>query len=61
MKSIELTEADKSLGEYARQLGSEPLVLTESGRAVAALRPVDQDDIDSLSLASNPEFVAILE
>jgi hypothetical protein len=61
MKTIELNDASAPLSEYARNLGSEPLLLTAAGRTVAALMPVDDEDVDRLSLASNPKFVAILE
>ena len=61
MKSIELNDASAPLSEYARNLGSEPLLVTAGGRMVAALMPVDDEDLDRLSLASNPKFVSILE
>ena len=34
MKTIDLNDASASLSEYARNLGSEPLLLTEFGRTV---------------------------
>jgi hypothetical protein len=39
MKTIEVTQATNSLGQYARELEQEPLVLTEGGHAIAALFP----------------------
>jgi hypothetical protein len=61
MKTIELDDARDSLGDYARNLGSEPLLVTQGGQTVAALMPVLDNDLDSLALASNPQFLAILE
>lgn len=61
MKTIDLNDASAPLSEYARNLGSEPLLVTEGGRAVVALMPVEEEDLDTLSLGSNPRFVAILE
>ena len=61
MKSIDISEANASLREFARNLSQEPLLVTESGRTVAALLPIEDDDVDTLSLASNPHFLSILE
>jgi hypothetical protein len=61
MKKIEITDATSSLGQYARELTEEPLVLTEGGHAVAALLPVDDADVESLTLSLRPKFQAIIE
>ena len=61
MKTVELNDANAPLSEYARNLGSEPLLVTESGRAVAALMPVEDEELGTLSLGSNPRFRALLE
>ncbi len=50
MKTIDVAEAMNSLGEYARELKHEPLVLTERGHAIAALFPIDDDDLESLAV-----------
>lgn len=61
MRAVELSEATGSLSEYARRARRETLVLTRRGKAVAAVVPIDQDDYFSMRLASNPEFMAIIE
>jgi len=61
MKRIEVTQATNSLGEYARELGQEPLVLTEGGHAIAALFPIDDDDLESLALSLSPKFQTLIE
>jgi hypothetical protein len=61
MKKIEITQATNPLGQYARELGNEPLVLTDGGRAVAALLPIDDADLESMMLSLNPRFQAIIE
>jgi PHD/YefM family antitoxin component YafN of YafNO toxin-antitoxin module len=61
MKTIDVTEATGSLAEYARNLSDQPILITEAGRAVAALLPVDDEDLDALALSTNPRFIAILE
>lgn len=61
MKTVEVTRATNSLEHYARELGQEPLVLTEGGHAIAALFPMDDDDLASLKLSLSPKFQAIID
>jgi hypothetical protein len=61
MKRIEITQATNSLGQYARELEAEPLLLTEGGHAVAALLPIDDEGLESLVLSLNPRLQAIIE
>ena len=61
MKNIELTQANDSLGQSVRDLAGEPLVVTEAGVPIAALVPIDEFDLESLALGSNPRFLAIIE
>ncbi len=61
MKNIELTQATDSLGQSVRDLAGEPLVVTEAGVPIAALVPIDELDLESLALGSNPRFLAIIE
>ncbi len=61
MKTVDVTHATNSLESYARELGEEPLVLTEGGRAIAALVPVDDDDVVSMKLSLSPMFQTIID
>jgi antitoxin (DNA-binding transcriptional repressor) of toxin-antitoxin stability system len=61
MKTIEVTQATNSLGQYARELEQEPLVLTEGGHAIAALFPMDDADLESLALSLSPRFQALIQ
>jgi antitoxin (DNA-binding transcriptional repressor) of toxin-antitoxin stability system len=61
MKTIEVTQATNSLGQYARELEQEPLVLTEGGHAIAALFPMDDADLESLALSLSPKFQALIQ
>lgn len=56
-----MTEATGSLAEYARHVEDEPVVVTVSGRPVAALVAVSNVDAETISLSTNPKFLAILE
>ena len=61
MKTIEIAEATGSLRTYARLARKGPVVVTERGKPVAAVVPLEDSDIESLSLSSNPDFVALIE
>lgn len=61
MKTIELDQANRSLAEYARTVGDEPVVLTVDGKPFAALVSLADADLETISLSTNPEFVALIE
>ncbi len=61
MKKIEQAKALATLAEYSEQLEGKPLVVTKRGRPVAVLVPIKGMDFESLSLGTNPDFLAIIE
>jgi len=61
MKTIEITEAREALGQYAGHGENLPLVVTDHGRPVAALLPVPNGDLETVSLSTNPAFVDLIE
>lgn len=61
MKKIDVERATNSLGQYARELEQEPLVLIEDGHAIAALMPIDDADLESIALSVSPKFQAVIE
>jgi antitoxin (DNA-binding transcriptional repressor) of toxin-antitoxin stability system len=61
MKKIEINQATNSLGQYARELEKEPLVLTDEGHPIAALMPIDDADLEIMTLRSSPKFQALIE
>ena len=61
MKAIEVDQATASLAEYAREVKTEPVLLTEHGCPVAALFSLENVDLESLSLSTNPQFMEIIE
>jgi antitoxin (DNA-binding transcriptional repressor) of toxin-antitoxin stability system len=61
MKTIDVSQATGSLGEYARALDCEPLVLTDGGQPIAALLPIDEADMESIALGTNPKFLDLIE
>jgi len=61
MKKVEVTQATNSLEQYARVLGQEPLVLTDGGHAIAALFPIGDADVESMTLSLSPRFQAVID
>jgi len=61
MKTLEMAEATAPLAQYARNAAKEPLVLTEDGKPIAALVSVEDADWESISLSTNPKFIALIE
>ena len=61
LKSIDMHDATATLAEHARWLGNEPLVVTKCGKPIAALAPVDNADLEALSLSTNPDFLVLIE
>jgi antitoxin (DNA-binding transcriptional repressor) of toxin-antitoxin stability system len=61
MKTVELANATAPLAEYAREAHREPVILTEGGRPIAALVPIENADLETVTLATHPEFLALIE
>lgn len=62
MKSVKLSDITGSLSDYARKGLREPVVVTRQGRPVMAVMPLTKyDDWESVSLATNPKFMEIIE
>ena len=61
MKAIEMTEATATLAEYARQVAVEPVVVTVDGKPVVALVAIENADLETVSLSTHPDFLALIE
>jgi PHD/YefM family antitoxin component YafN of YafNO toxin-antitoxin module len=62
VKTVELTDATGTLAEYSTAGDRDPLVVVRRGKPIAALIALPDDvDLESLSLSTNPEFLALLE
>jgi antitoxin (DNA-binding transcriptional repressor) of toxin-antitoxin stability system len=60
MKSIDLSQVS-ALGPLVQPGSQEPIIVTQNGHTVAAIVPVDDQDVESLLLSVNAQFQAILE
>ncbi len=61
MKTIDLGEALNPLADYVKGARVEPLVVTEDGEPTAVLLPLVNADLETVSLGTNPEFIALIE
>ncbi len=56
-----MDKATKTLGECAREAGTEPLVITQQGKPVAVLLHLENADLETVSLSTNPRFLELIE
>jgi prevent-host-death family protein len=61
MKKIELADATAPLADYARGVAKEPVLITDNGEPVAVLVLPSDVDLESLTLATDPWFLDIIE
>jgi prevent-host-death family protein len=61
VKTIEMDDANLSLANYVRRAGEEPFVVTDHGKPVAVLPPLENTDLETASLSSNPRFLELIE
>lgn len=61
MKTLEMTQAKGDLAFYAEQVREEPVIVTDRGRPVMALLPIENADLETVTLSSDPRFIAMIE
>jgi hypothetical protein len=61
MKTIDVGDATDTLPDYARKGLKEALVVTRRGKPLLALTPIRRGDWESIGVATNPKFLAIIE
>ncbi len=61
MKTLKMTEATGELASYAEQVRREPLVVTDHGKPVMALMPIENADLETVTLSTDPRFIAMIE
>jgi prevent-host-death family protein len=61
MKIVEKTDATASLAEYATQIDSGPVIVTDHGKPVAVLVPIENADMETVALSSNRQFIDLIE
>jgi antitoxin (DNA-binding transcriptional repressor) of toxin-antitoxin stability system len=61
VKVIDKSDATATLAEYASAIASGPVIVTSEGHPVAALVPIENADLETVSLSTNPQFIELIE
>jgi len=61
MKILEMAQATASLAEYAHDVEKNPVILTIDGKPVAALVAIENADLETVTLSTHPQFLALIE
>jgi prevent-host-death family protein len=61
MKTIELVQATAPLAEYVQEVSKELIIITIGGKPVAALVPIENTDLETVTLSTHPQFLALIE
>lgn len=61
MKIVDITEANASLADYTESLSGEPVIITNNGEPIAALVNLENVDLETVSLSTNPKFIEMIE
>jgi prevent-host-death family protein len=61
MRVIEKTKATAPLAAYANKVKKEPLIVTRKGKPIAALVPIENADLETVSLSTNRKFLELIE
>jgi antitoxin (DNA-binding transcriptional repressor) of toxin-antitoxin stability system len=60
MKVVEKKKATKTLAAYTEKING-PVVVTDAGKPVAVLVPIENADLETISLSTNPKFIELIE
>lgn len=61
MRTLEMVKATAPLAEYVRDISIEPVILTVNGKPVAALVSIENADLETVTLSTHPQFLALIE
>jgi prevent-host-death family protein len=61
MKVIEQAQATRTLADYAAEIEEAPVIVTSQGQPVAALVPIDNDDLETVTPSTNRQFFELIE
>jgi PHD/YefM family antitoxin component YafN of YafNO toxin-antitoxin module len=61
MKVLAVENNDLTLPQVADLARGEPVILTRNGKPLVAVKDVSRSDWESISLANNPRFRALIE
>ena len=61
MKKIEIKKALGSLADYARQCQKNPILVVKEGKPVAAVVPIRNADVETITLSTSRQFLAVIK
>lgn len=61
MRIIEQVDAKAPLAEYTAEVDKEPVIVTCKGKPIAALVSIENADLETVSLSTNPKFLELIE
>jgi prevent-host-death family protein len=61
VRKVEVDDATESLATYVRKADAGPVVVTDAGRPVAALVILENTDLETVALSTDPEFLEIIQ
>jgi prevent-host-death family protein len=61
VRKVEVADATESLATYVRKADAGPVVVTDAGRPVAALVILENTDLETVALSTDPEFLEIIQ
>ena len=61
MKLVEKADATGTLAEYATDIESGPVIVTDHGCPIAALVPIENADLETVTLSTNEQFLKLIE
>ena len=61
MKIVEKVSATATLAEYAADINSGPVIVTSHGQPVAARVAIENADMATVALSTNPQFIELIE
>jgi len=61
MKVVEKEKATGTLAAYTEEVGNGPVVVTDQGKPVAVLLPIENADLETVALSTNRAFIELIE
>jgi hypothetical protein len=61
MTRVELEKTTLTVAQLAKLARKEPVILTRNGKPLAAVKNLSGSDWESIALANNPRFLALIE
>lgn len=61
MKKIEMRKASGSLSDYVEEARKDPIIVVKNGRPVAAVFPIENADMETISLSTSRRFLSIIK